>query len=1575
MYFAMSECSRATLTESAGIVSMRYTIGLRRWVHLDQRGVRAWIAAVLAIAATATVSVFAAGDPLVAKALANGIRLDAIKRSAESALLTGPPPLVRVDDEMVGYLRKSAEQIKEGKYDQAIGILQALIQRPEGGFYAESGSRFVSMRLKATEMVGAMGPKGLKLYRALYDPQAKRLYEEAMASDQPEFTLRRLCERYLHTNWGPKALETLAEIHFDRSRFSQAIACWRQLLACTDAGPRKGELLARISAAYTLAGEQTAANRLAEEIRKDYANVSVDMGGRSEKLTAFLARIEKLGPQASIDPQTAKGWPGLGGVPDGLGRMGECDVVLEPRWPKRDPLELSKDLIPQLQAGGAMYLAGVQTNPYSSSRQPARRDVSLKSGHLLLTSTTGGSASRSSEMVLPSMLHPVIANGRVFVRTEDRVLSLDFLTGGDKWESVALPMVRKLPALPNRGVYYGGGQQYIGDNGRYAMTAGGDKLFTVYDFLPNDNSLRYINRGNIKIEGLDSGSRLAALSMSGQCMVLWRVGRGEGDHEVLRNGMFLMAPTYASGRVYALVQYLQSYVLVCLDGDTGKMFWQRPVAQIPVVLSGYSSQLGADGRLAIGSPPAVADGRVYVTTNSGVVASFDAATGEPLWGYQYDSKVNNTNTTISRSYIYGGRAAVWEPGNPMIVSRGLVVCLPADSGAMLGLDCETGELRWSKSRRGQFDLAAIDAERVLLSGQGLFVYRISDGLELAQGPEEDMNIHGRPAVTSRRVLASSLGKVYSMDLDTYEVSGLDLTSPRGVLGNLVSADGKLFSGSMLGVSAYFSYEVAREALSHQIDTSQPETQAPLVLQRAQLSFDARKFDLALQDLLKCRKLTAAHKDDTTEAQLPHLLYRTYVALGNHADSDAEMEKLFEKALTSATTVQQKAHMKLRMAKLRERMGRFAEAAGLAQDIAEEYGKEEMVEVEIGPQADESVRFSQNIQTLPGRKIADDYIRELIEKYGRDCYASFDAKAQAAIAEARKGGKPEDILAVATRWPNSVWADDSLFFGAEACYLRAQADPNGADVDLGNARRCLHRVTKMPESPLRLSAKAALAVIYARGQWATSARREIAALREQDGETLVSFADIKGRLSDVLRQIETTGGESARKPMAQLSIIRPPLVEKFTIKGETAHVLCDQNYRPLRIEDRVVMIDDGDALMLNVAGDQGQAEWKTPAGVDKTTNQRYAYLPPGMRLIGALSRDGRTVVVADRKSARGMDVVTGKTKWHTDFDKVGIKSFYCMGAGQGVLAVADTGGKVCCLDLANGKLLWQNTLVGGRSRMPLGAPQIGGGLVFFRSDSGKSVTAMSLAREGRVVATWTAKQWSQVEINADGIVLMLLDGELTAREPSRIDKPLWKVEYDGVKNPTIIGVSTEMLALAPDMSGGDVELLSIPGGGRKVASLTTARIEGQAGIAFDAVFDREGVFLLCTAGLNGRRAGQYGQITNTRGINLQKFNSGDGKRLWSRDLENASVYYSNVLPVTVGTNHVVISARHFQSGRSCYVHVIESKTGREAQKIQLGSAKIASQNETRRRQAMGPPVMTAGRLVVETAEGVSVNGEK
>jgi outer membrane protein assembly factor BamB/tetratricopeptide (TPR) repeat protein len=1589
------------------------TRGLRRTRHPAALSVRAWFAAGAAFAAAAAVSAWSAemriNGPAVIVVGQGGRAIHTVlKRADQNSSFTGPPPLMHVDDEMAGYLRTAAEEVKAGKYDQAIQILQALIQRPESGFYAEESNRYVSMRIKATEMVGAMGEKGLKLYRTLYDPQAKRLYDEALASDCPDLNLRRLGERYLHTTWGPKAVEALAEIYFDRARFAQAAGCWRQLLSGVPAGPGRGAILAKIAAALSLAGQAEEARLVAEQVRKDYSNVSVEMGGASQSLAAFLDRVAKLGPLASEEgPGGSGGWPGLGGQADGLGRMSECDVVLAPQvqWPSQKQEDLAgDDLTGRLRAGGAMYLSGPAMRvsegfgrSSSFGGSAARQTIRLREGHLQMrmsinNGSSGSSGSSGSDIVLPPMLHPVVAGGRVLVRADERVVSLDMLTLGDAWESVSLPMVRKLDKLPNMGIYFGGGYQYIGDSGRYAMTIGGGKVFTVYDFLPNNNSLRYIRQRAGAVADLDEGSRMAALSVKGQCMVLWSIGRGSGDNDVLRAGLFLTAPTYCAGRLYAVVHYLESYVAVCLDAETGKLIWRCPIAQVPAMATGMAYQLGADARLAVGSPPAVADGRVYVVTNAGAMAAMDAETGEPIWGYQYESRINVSSGSSMRSGYYPGRTAVWMPGNPVIVSRGLVVCLPADSDSVLALDGETGQPKWSNNRRNQCDLTAIDADRVLLSGQGLLVYRISDGAQLnAASPGAavaggndlgDMNVFGRPAVSKRRVLASSLGKIYSMDLKTYAIATMELGKASGMLGNLVSTDGKLMAGSMLGVCAYFGYDLAHAELTRRIEQSTPELRVPLVLQRAQLAFDAKRFSQALEDLLGCRKLADNQHDDQTASQLPHLFYRTYVAMGNHAANDDEMKTMFEKAEAVASTVQEKAHMRLRMAKYFERAGRADQAAAIAQEIAETYGQEYLVDVDVGQQADDSVRFNETQMTQPGRKIANDYIHKLIEIYGRGCYEKFDAQAKAELDAARAEGSPERILAVEKRWPGSVWANESLFYYAEAGYLKARKDPNSGEVDLANACRQLDRVFRSVDSPLVASAGAALAVIYTRGQWRTSARNVIADLRKCDGEATVSFADIQGKLSDVLRQIESGQGDLTDRPLADVSIIRPPLVEKFAIKGEATNILFDQDYRPLRVDDRVAMISDGEAIMLNVARDRGEAEWKTPAGIDRAGAgrtpfgvDRYAYLPPGMRLMGALSRDRRILVVADRKIARGIDVNNGKIRWSAEYGggEVGLGSFYCMGAGQGVLVLADTAGKVVCLDIANGKKFWENNLTGGQSRLPLGPPRIGGGLVVFRCDAGRTVTAMSLSRQGRVVGSWTGKQSSEAAVTEDGIILLMIDGELTARETERLDKPMWKVSYDANKNPGMIGVTGEMLAVASDSSGGCVDVLSIPGGGRRLSSLAPGPIEGSPGVAIEAAFDRGQVFLLCTAGLTMPRRVPYGQVTSARGLGLQKFNLADGKRLWSRDIENTATYYPGVLPMVVGRNHVLVSAKHNQAGQNCYVHVIESQTGQDVQKIDLRNAEAGAKDQFRR-PAMGPPVMTNGRLVVETAEGVSVHGE-
>jgi len=338
-------------------------------------------------------------------------------------------------------------------------------------------------------------------------------------------------------------------------------------------------------------------------------------------------------------------------------------------------------------------------------------------------------------------------------------------------------------------------------------------------------------------------------------------------------------------------------------------------------------------------------------------------------------------------------------------------------------------------------------------------------------------------------------------------------------------------------------------------------------------------------------------------------------------------------------------------------------------------------------------------------------------------------------------------------------------------------------------------------------------------------------------------------------------------------------------------------------------------------------------------------------------------------------VTGKTKWHAEYAKAGLGSFYTMGAGEGVLIVADTSGKVVCLDLASGKKLWDNRIAGRQSRLPYGAVKIRGSVAVFRSDNSKTVTVLSLSRQGRLLQSWTAKQRADVEITPDGLLLLMLDGALTVREPGNLGNPIWEVPYDVEKHPGILAASRDMVAVASDASGGPVHVLSITGSGARLASLETGRLDDVPARAFDAAFDRGSLLVMCAAGVSLPRHGQQDSRTNVRGLSLHKFSLADGKALWKAHVAGPTVNLMKVLPMVIGRDHVVVTARHYLTNTPCCAHVIDLKDGREVQKIGLGGRGANVATDRRRRMVMVKPVMTSGRLVVETAEGVSVYGEK
>jgi hypothetical protein len=368
----------------------------------------------------------------------------------------------------------------------------------------------------------------------------------------------------------------------------------------------------------------------------------------------------------------------------------------------------------------------------------------------------------------------------------------------------------------------------------------------------------------------------------------------------------------------------------------------------------------------------------------------------------------------------------------------------------------------------------------------------------------------------------------------------------------VSADGRLLAANVAGVAAYFSFERGFAELTARLADTPAGMQAGVLMERAQFAYNAGRFDAALANLLAYRKLVAERKDDALPQRAPEtelerqqealrerereairerqgqqrqqerdMLFHIYLGLGNHAGDVAKMQAMYDQAAALADTPRRKIEMLLRYAKCRQRAGDFAAAAAGAQDILDKHGQEQIADVDVGPNAVDVERLGAKATALPAERIARDYIAELIEIHGRDCYAPFDAQAAKELDRARKDKDPAAMLAVAQRWPNSRSAGPALLAAAETLYFRAQTDKVHAAILLAEACEHLRAVGQLPDLELRASAGVGLATLNVEQGWLPPVVRfQLDPLRRLPPQTPVSFAGFHGTLAEAIRQIES-----------------------------------------------------------------------------------------------------------------------------------------------------------------------------------------------------------------------------------------------------------------------------------------------------------------------------------------------------------------------------------------------------------------------------------------------------------------------
>ncbi len=949
--------------------------------------------------------------------------------------------------------------------------------------------------------------------------------------------------------------------------------------------------------------------------------------------------------------------------------------------------------------------------------------------------------------------------------------------------------------------------------------------------------------------------------------------------------------------------------------------------------------------------------------------------------------------------------------NPILAVGGRVIFLPTDSSSVFCLSAEDGKPVWTQNvtRREQHDLSYVDENRFLLSGPGLYVMDARDGKELFG--KSNAGIAGRPAVSPQAVLCSGTGMLYRMDLRNYVVSTIDLISPDAVLGNLACVDGALVASNTVGICAYFNYDQACVKISERIAQAQPKEKLALTYDRAQLSFSAKRIPLALQDFLDCQKMAKEQDDPGMVETLAPWLNRAYAATANHAPSPREMVEAVRKSGEYARSDQEKALYELRLAKCHRKAGDLKAALSGAQELSEKMAEEPLADVVVGPEADDTVR-----QNVPPQRSARSVTQELIGEIvdsgpeGRAAYKEFDDLAKGKLDKARQGHDPDAMIAVATAWPHSLYADEAQFDAAQEFYRQALKAPNPEDasVALGSAMKYLS-IASYGNGKYRAPARLAIAMIFKQSGSLDMAQLALDQLEGVDPQSDFAFADLHGKLSDLLKQV---GTNSTLPPIPDVSMIKGPLDQLLSIPGQTVMILTDQKNAPVRIGDQVLVLRDdvpeNRVLLVDTqARDAVSAiTWSALSTVHlpQAAADAGIFNSPYKHVIAGLSKDKKVIGVVDNETACGYDVRTAKIVWrHAMGEYGGRPEPGMMSIGEGMLVSSDQTGRVSCVDLSTGELAWASEPAAPNHGV-IAPPAISGGMVMARCNGGKGLICWSI-KSGKILAVIDRKEdKSEIKNSANGmftpqgLLVTLVDDELSVREPENLQRAVWVLKYPGQVTAMGAALKDRVVVWTSDVVGANrsnqLDVVSLVSGA-VIKTLDLGQIDNTPAIPIfrdcqspklprdphTILCDVQGENLYVTCTRNPQSGLPVNPNTGqalTPGISIQKFNLKTGKREWQSDVdaEGAATYFAPAL--VVGQTHVMFcpGAALKQDAESSdpKVYVIEAAGGKLVNTLDPSKSKGDQVGQNRLGfRMMTPAVMTNGKILMENIDGVTVYG--
>jgi outer membrane protein assembly factor BamB len=1202
---------------------------------------------------------------------------------------------------------------------------------------------------RVSKDLAALPPTGLKIYQAVNDGEAGRLYREASAALDVR-RMEQVAAIFFSTSWGDDAAAWLAEHAHGEGADRRAVQYLRQLLTHPSPSVPMTAALSRLAPALARLGEITEARKVLAELERllqaepDRAQ-SFSLGNASGAQAAELLRkmIEKVAenqtPKTTLQPEALETYYGNAAHHRLFAGGGDVGVRI---WS-----------IPIPRLFGAPPGAKIETeftfrNPYnntSGSVTPYEYFPVFRDGRFFLFD---GQTLVCHNLNNPNPDRPIFKVGRTFAtvssgaRTNLGALlwSPQFCTLGE--DHVYAVFGPRLPAAFSSP--WGGGMQA----------------------KPMPNYLAAFGKKPGGKLGVESGYPRWSLEPDSAEA---KKANDKEDREWLKTVSFTCSPTYAGGMLYVPAINLSGGTgeswLTAFDAATGRLLWRTLLCSGKVA----STRIGLQPNY--GLPPAVGGGSVYCVTNLGAVAAVNASSGHLRWVRIYEREKSAGPDRWGRPNV-GAVADSWAPNPPVLIGNRLLIT-PQDSPSLYVLEADTGRRLWEKSRSIEMEfgrsekmvhLIGVAADRYpIFTGNCITVFDLQGGkLVYQQDLRDTCTLLGCGTTGHDAALIASDKGLLRFDL-RQNASGRPSfkmlpmmpwkDDHRMEAGNVFVIGDTVVTVGPATMNAYCVVDSLEKRLRSRLEANPSDFEA--YAEAGDVFLRAQQFDVGLKYLDEGLALAEKERKDDAVRDLRRRKADLLTVAGNAARKEGKPEaaRLFSSALEFAVEARQKSEALAALAETLETDGKTEEAVRCYRRLLTEQG-------------DELLRVNEQTLARAGAYAAFK-IGKLLRSKPADAWSALEAEAKKELDAAQ-----DDLDAhftAARNWPHTNAAADAL-----AVVIERSVKSGKTDLALRASRLFLSWHPRHPFAPEATAVTAAL---------------------EEQGNRLVAAKNALGRLlhSEAPLKNPDAGGVSAsawaKKKLSALPASDAPvglgagLLRKTWGKPTEAPILLQTTQpAPERLRGSALSIENGRVMVRSRL--TGEPVW-----------QPSPRAPAGLHPQAAAWRNATLILVGAREMAAFDATRNGVEAWRAPLRQVAadpnsektVETVFYVHNDRIFIVYADS--FIQAFDATDGTLLWETRHVAGQF---FGKPAVGDDfLVIGANNPGGAVVLDAATGLSRGVLEAEARLVLPPQTAAGKIFFVENSADLCAADAGTL-KRIWRTKLEGA--PTTMAVGRERLAL-------------------------------------------------------------------------------------------------------------------------------------------------------------------------------------